>query len=334
MGEGTNLNQSRKRSGEFEIIARFFAPLAGEGAFGLKDDVAVLKPKPGHDLVVKTDGIVESVHFFKNDPPSSIAQKALRVNLSDLAAKGAEPLGYLLTLALPSWVDDAWLASFAGGLAADQKEFGLSLLGGDTDSTPGPLTISVTALGQIAEGKMIRRGGARAGDLVFVSGTIGDGGAGLAVLKAAGAKLDARQREALIARYRLPEPRLKLGRKLVGVASAALDVSDGLIADLGHIAEVSGVRIVVEATRVPMSDACRALWGTSNEAIARAATVGDDYEIAFTAPAPSLAQVQAAARESGVAVSEIGRVEAGSGVTLLDAKGAPMTLSRMGFTHF
>lgn len=323
------------RSGEFEIIARFFAPLASDpGAFGLKDDVAVLKPAPGHELVVKTDGIVESVHFFKNDPPGSIAQKALRVNLSDLAAKGAEPLGYLLTLALPDWVDDAWLAAFAAGLAEDQKKFRVSLLGGDTDGTPGPLTISVTALGQVSEGKMIRRAGARVGDLVFVSGTIGDGGAGLAVLRGEGTKLDQRQRDTLIARYRLPEPRLMLGRHLVGMASAALDVSDGLIADLGHIAETSKVRIIVEGPRVPLSPETSALWGTSNEALACAATAGDDYEIAFTAPAAKRDAVMAAAKTAGVAVSEIGRVEAGEGVVLLDAKGAAIPLAKRGFTHF
>lgn len=328
-------NESGKRSGEFEIIARYFAPLATHpGAMGLKDDVALLKPKAGNQLVLKTDGIVEGVHFFRNDPPASIAQKALRVNLSDLAAKGAESTGYLLTLALPSWVDDEWLAAFAQGLAEDQKTFGISLLGGDTDATPGPLTISVTALGQVAEGTMIPRSGARVGDRVFVSGMIGDGGAGLAVLKGEGEKLSAPQREALIARYQTPEPRLKLGQGLVGIASAALDVSDGLIADLGHIADTSNVRIVVEAGRVPMSDACRALWGSSNEAIARAATSGDDYEIAFAAPAARRDAVMAAAKKANTPVTEIGHVEKGQGVVLLDANGSSIPLKQGGFTHF
>jgi thiamine-monophosphate kinase len=329
------LSQSGKRSGEFEIIARYFAPLASDpGAFGLKDDVALVRPKPGHELVVKTDGIVESVHFFRNDPPASIAQKALRVNLSDLAAKGAEATGYLLTLALPSWVDNEWLAAFAQGLAEDQKTFGISLLGGDTDATPGPLTISVTALGQVAEGTMIRRSGASVGDRVFVSGMIGDGGAGLAVLKGEGEKLSAPQREALVARYQTPEPRLKLGQGLVGIASAALDVSDGLIADLGHIADASNVRIAVEASRVPMSDACRALWGTSNEAVARAATSGDDYEIAFTAPAAKRDEVLAAAKKANTRITEVGHVEKGQGVVLLDANGSSIPLKQGGFTHF
>lgn len=326
---------SEKRSGEFEVIAHFFAPLAKHpGALGLKDDVALLRPKPGYELVLKTDGLVEGVHFRKEDPAHTIARKALRVNLSDLAAKGAQPVGYLLTLALPEWVTDDWLAVFARGLADDQGIFDIALLGGDTDRTPGPLTISITAIGEIAEGKIIRRTGARAGDLVFVSGTIGDGGAGLAVLKGEGANLSAPLRDALIARYQIPEPRLKLGQALVGVASAALDVSDGVIADFGHIAETSNVHITIDAMRVPLSDACRALWGTSNEAVARAATSGDDYEIAFTAPPAKRDAVMAAAQRAGTPVTEIGRVEEGEGVILIDAARMEIPIKRAGFTHF
>lgn len=328
-------NGNEKRSGEFEIIAHFFAPLAKHpGALGLKDDSALIKPKPGHEFVVTTDAIIEGVHFRKDDPAHTIARKALRVNLSDLAAKGAQPAGYLLTLALPEWITNDWLAVFAKGLATDQTAFGIALLGGDTDHTPGPLIVSITAFGEITEGKMIKRSGARAGDLVFVSGAIGDGGAGLAVLKGEGGNLGAPQREALIARYQTPEPRLKLGRALIGIANAALDVSDGLIGDLGHIAETSGVRIVVDAARVPLSDACRALWGTSDEAVARAATAGDDYEIAFTAAAAKRDEIIAAARKADTPVTEIGRVEKGTGIALLDAKGSAIPLKRGGFTHF
>ena len=327
-------NGKQKRSGEFEVIARFFAPLAGKGAFGLQDDVAIVTPTLGQELVVKTDGIIVSVHFFNTDPPGSIAQKALRVNLSDLAAKGAVPIGYLLTLGLPPWVGDEWLKSFAAGLAADQKTFGIALLGGDTDATPGPLTISVTAFGQIAEGRMTRRKGARVGELVFVSGSIGDGGAGLAVSNGEGEGLSMPQRDALIARYRIPQPRLKLGQALVGVASAALDVSDGLIGDLGHIADVSNVRIAVDAARIPLSDAFLALWGASSEAIVCAATAGDDFEIAFTAPAAKRAEVMEAASKANTAVTEIGRVGKGEGVALLDAASKEIPLKRAGFTHF
>src|ERR1051325_6240577 len=212
------------RPGEFALIAQLFAPLAiAPGAFGLTDDAALVTPPPGCDLVVTADALVEGVHFLTDDPPDSIAKKALRVNLSDLAAKGAAPMGYLLVLSLPSRVDMTWLRPFAAGLAEDQQSFGPSLLGGDTTSTPGPLTIAITAFGQVPTGSMIRRAGAKAGDLVFVSGTIGDGGAGLACLKGECASLGSDEREYLIRRYRLPEPRLKLGQALRGVASAALD---------------------------------------------------------------------------------------------------------------
>lgn len=321
------------RPGEFELIAELFAPLAksAPGAFGLTDDAAVLHPAAGEELVVTADALIEGVHFLANDPPGEIAKKSLRVNLSDLAAKSAEPAGYLLALMLPDARPMEWLRAFAKGLEEDQQEFRLPLLGGDTASTPGPLAIAITALGYVPAGGMIRRAGAKPGDLVFVSGTVGDAGGGLALLKGEGAGADVTP---LIARYRLPEPRLALGRELRGLASAALDVSDGLIADLGHIAEVSKVRIAVNAAAIPRSPQLRALWGDDPEAIVRAATAGDDYEIAFTAPEKRRADVLAAATRAGVPVSEIGRVVAGEGVVLLDAKGRAMKISRAGYTHF
>ena len=309
-----------------------FAPLSkgAPGAFGLTDDAAVLAPPPGHELVLKTDAIVEGVHFFRTDPPGDIARKALRVNLSDLAAKGAVPMGYLMALLLPDWPDMAWLRAFVDGLAADQAAFGLSLMGGDTSAMPGPLAISISAFGHVPAGAMIRRAGAQPGDLVFVSGTIGDAGGGLAVLKEN--RPEDMPMPELVARYRVPEPRLALGPALRGLASASLDVSDGLMADLGHIAEVSKVRIEVEAARIPLSNALRGLWGA--EAAARAAVAGDDYEIAFTAPASRRADVANAAARSGVAVTEIGRVAAGEGAVLLDASGREIALARSGYTHF
>jgi thiamine-monophosphate kinase len=319
--------------GEFALIAKLFAPLAkAAGAFGLVDDVATLSVPEGRELVVKVDAIVEGVHFFRDDPADLVAKKALRVSLSDLAAKGATPIGYLLSLSVAPWCDDDWLGRFASGLAEDQTYFAISLLGGDTTATPGALTLSVTALGTIEAGRTIRRAGAKAGDRVFVSGTIGDAGAGLALLKGQPAALSLPEREGLIARYRLPQPRLSLGRRLVGLASASLDISDGLIADLGHIAEVSGVRIVVEAARVPLSVACAKLWGS--EAVQRAVTAGDDYEIAFTASESARADILRAAADTSTPVREIGRVEPGSGVILLDEKGEPIPIARPGFTHF
>ncbi len=323
------------RPGEFAMIDRIFAPLAtSPGALGLTDDAALVALKPGQEMVVTADTLVEGVHFFRDDPPELIAQKALRVNLSDLAAKGAEPLGYLLTLSLAPWIDEDWLKSFANGLGADQMEFGIALLGGDTTATPGPLTLSITAMGSVGLGMMIRRGGARPGDLVFVSGTIGDAGGGLAVLKGEAADASPSAREVLIGRYRRPTPRLGLGRLLPPLASASLDVSDGLLADLAHIAEVSAVGIVIEVGSIPLTPSLRELWGNSDEAVIRAATAGDDYELAFTAPAILRERVVAAAEAAGVSITEIGRVQAGSGVLLLDRAGNRLPVEKSGFTHF
>jgi thiamine-monophosphate kinase len=326
-------NSSSDRPGEFELIAELFAPLATHsGAFGLRDDAAVIAPPAGHELVLKTDAIVEGVHFFANDPPDSIAKKALRVNLSDLAAKGAVPLGYLLALSIPARVGMDWLRGFAAGLREDQAEFGISLFGGDTTSTPGPISIAISAFGQLPEGSMLRRAGAQAADLVFVSGTIGDAGGGLACLRGDASSFTETQRDVLVRRFRVPEPRVALGSALRGVASASLDVSDGLLADLGHIAEVSRVRIVVEAARLPLSPALQALQGA--EAAVFAATAGDDYEIAFTASADRRQRIAELAKQSGTAVTEIGIVEVGEGIALVDDSGREIPMPRKGFTHF
>jgi len=317
------------RLSEFEIIAKVFAPLAtSPEALGLKDDVALLPPREGHELVLKTDAIVEGVDFFPNDPPGTIARKALRVNLSDLAAKGARPSGYLLTLALPRHIDTAWLRAFARGLAADQNEFGVSLCGGDLSGTPGPLTISIMAFGYVPKGRAILRSGAKAGDLVFVSGTVGDSAGGLAALRRK------RRADRLIARYRVPQPRVALGQKLRGIASAALDVSDGLLADLGHIADVSKVHIAIEAARIPLSSSLRKFWGETRNAVLRAVTSGDDYEIAFTAPPSKRAAVLRAAKAARTPVAEIGFVMHGRGIALLDPAGKPMKVAKKGWEHF
>src|SRR6185503_4561769 len=317
-------------------IAKLFAPLAANnpGALGLSDDAATVQVPSDQELVVTTDMLVEGVHFLRDDPADLIAKKALRVNLSDLAAKGATPRNYLLGLSLAPWIGDEWLTRFAAGLAEDQKRFAVTLSGGDTTASAGPLTISITALGSVPLGRMIRRKGARPRDAVFVTGTIGDAGAGLAVLKGEGVGLSDFNRSALISRYQLPEPCVALGRQLLGIASSALDVSDGLLADLGHIAKISEAKIAIDATKIPVSDATQALWGQSQETIVRAATSGDDYEIAFTAPASARPRVEELSRRSGVAITEIGRVEAGTGAHLLDDKGKPIAVPRAGFTHF
>ena len=258
--------------------------------------------------------------FFSFDPPPSIARKALRVNLSDLAAKGAEPVHYLLNLSLPHTVTPDWLAGFAEGLAQDQNQYGVTLLGGDTGATDGPLSIAVTAFGFVPEDGMIRRGGARVGDQVYVTGTIGDSGGGLAIFRRETHSLSDADRDSLIARYRVPEPPVTFASMLRSIAHASVDVSDGLIADLGHIASASGVRIVVEGERVPLSAPLRALWNEG--ALLRAVVAGDDYQTAFTGP-------------SGLSgpFTRIGHVESGSGVVFaLDGK--EVAIPKPGYRHF
>ncbi|HUE63781.1 MAG TPA: thiamine-phosphate kinase [Rhizomicrobium sp.] len=304
---------------EFEIIARFFAPLAGEGAFGLNDDVALLPQRPGHDLIATTDTIMQGIDFFAADPAHTVAQKALRVNLSDLACKGAEPAGYLLNLSLPRDVTGSWLEAFALGLANDQKEFGLALLGGDTGATDGPLCVAVTAFGHVPHGKMVKRSGARVGDAVYVTGTIGDSGGGLAIHRGE-AKAGQDDLSYLTSRYRVPQPPVKFALQLRDVAHASVDISDGLIADLGHTASASGVRILVEGELVPLSAPLKALWG--KDALLRAVAAGDDYQIAFTGPADLIGPF-----------TRIGKVVAGDGVALLLA-GQEISIPKMGYQHF
>jgi thiamine-monophosphate kinase len=308
---------------EFGLIARYFAPLAKDpGALRLKDDAAFIPSRPGFDLVITTDQIAAETDFFPHDPAASVAKKALRVNLSDLAAKGAKPEYYLLNLALPS-VREEWLADFAAGLAQDQDQFGVSLLGGDTSATDGPLSISVTAFGFVPQGRMVKRIGARVGDAVYVTGTIGDSAGGLAIFKREKHQLSDAQRDYLTQRYQVPEPPVTFGAEsLCDLASAAIDVSDGLIADLGHLAEASGVKIEIEAEAIPRSVALRAFWGEGVEAILRAAIAGDDYQIAFTAP-PGL---------SGP-FTRIGKVQPGEGVTV-SYNGKLIAVPQPGYRHF
>jgi thiamine-monophosphate kinase len=335
------MKQSPSLPGEFELIARYFAPLATgfPGAYGLLDDAAVIAPPPGHELVVKTDAIVGGVHFLLDDPPDLIARKALRVNLSDLAAKGAVPRAYMLDIMLPKTVTEEWIAAFARGLAEDQGAYGVHLIGGDTDSTPGPVTVAITAFGDVATGRMLRRGGASAGDTVFVTGTIGDAALGLEVLRGALPDLETHAASVLVDRYRLPRPRVTLGPRLIGLASAALDVSDGLLADLRHICEVSELCALIEEPRVPLSTAARAALAISPGRIATLLTGGDDYEILFTAPPAATGMLAELSRTLDVPITVIGRMEPPSTgntaqITVLDDSGHPLNFERRGWTHF
>jgi len=320
--------------GEFERIARFFAPLAAPEALGLLDDVAIIEGPPGQQYVLKTDAIVEGVHFLPDDPADQVAQKLLRVNLSDLAGKGAVPVGYLLTTSLPRERDEAWLERFAQGLAADQRTFGIALLGGDSVATTGPVTLSVAAVGRVRAGQTVLRRGAQPGDAVFVSGTLGDGALGLKTLRGELPQLTADERAFLADRYRLPQPRLGLGQRLVGTAHAMMDISDGLVADLGHICEVSGVGATVEAARLPLSPAARAAIAGDPGLRMAALVAGDDYELLFAAPPAAEAVLMTIARDLGVPVTRIGRIEAGQGVRVLDEKGAALPIAGAGYRHF
>lgn len=313
---------------EFETIARLFVPLTrGEpGALGLGDDAAILTPRPGRDLVLTKDAIVAGVHFFPDDPADAIGAKLMRVNLSDLAAKGALPRAFLLAAALPPGLGAAWLRDFAAGIGRDLEDFGGALVGGDTVSTSGPAVFSLTAIGEVPSGTMIRRAGARAGDLVCVSGTIGDAALYVAH-RLEGAPIAGLDQ--LEDRYRLPRPRLGLGAALRGIAHAGCDVSDGLVADLGHICEQSGLGAVIEAARVPLSPAARASLAANPTLIETVLTGGDDYELVFALPAGT----DVDSLGGDVPVTVIGRFEQGQGVRVIDTAGSVMTLGRTGWRH-
>ena len=311
---------------EFARIHRHFRPLAGPGALALTDDAAVFTPPAGRELVVAADAMVAGVHFLPDDAPGLIARKLLRTNLSDLAAMGAAPFGYLMTVSVPRSTGDAWFAAFSAGLAADQREFGISLLGGDTTSTSGPVSLSLTIIGTVVPGTALRRSGARAGDGIWVTGTIGDGALGL--LAATGRLADA---DGFLAdRYRLPQPRLALGLLLHGIAHAAMDVSDGLVQDLGHLCRESGLSAELDAAAVPLSDAARAAG-----MLAACLTGGDDYELLLAVPPDREAALAAAAREAGTHVTRIGTFHDGvPAVTVRAADGAVMALDKGGWSHF
>jgi thiamine-monophosphate kinase len=327
-------SEKDKLSGEDRLIAKYFAPIATHpGALGLADDAAFIKPPPGCDLVLKADAIIGGVHFFPDDAAQSVACKALRVNLSDLAAKGAKPLGFLLSLALPKDVGDDWLSSFAEGLRSDAALFSCPLFGGDTDRTSGPITVSIAMFGSVPEGSMVRRAGARPGDLVFVSGTIGDAALGLALRKDAAWKISNAQRQHLMSRYLLPQPRTALAEAVRTHASSAMDVSDGLAGDFAKLCRVSGMAADIAADKVPLSDAAKAVLAAEPATLETALTGGDDYEIVCTIPPAKAESFRAAAKTAGVAVREIGEVKAGVGVRFLDA-GKAMAFKHASFSHF
>ncbi len=332
MGEGR-----ASGSGEDALIARYFRPVATDpGAFGLRDDAAILMTD-GRDLVVTVDAVVAGVHFLPDDPPDTIARKALRVNLSDLAAKGAEPAGFVVTLALREVAED-WLAPFARALGEDAAMFGCPLLGGDTVSTPGPVSISITAFGRVPAGAMVQRWGAVPGDHVLVTGTIGDAALGLRVLQGRAGGIFAGQPNAaafLADRYRVPQPRTALAEAVRLCANAAMDVSDGLAGDLAKLCGVSGVSARIEAEAVPLSAPAREAVAAGAVTLADLVSGGDDYEILCTVPDARLADFLARAQAVDVPVMPIGRIADGEGAPqFIDAHGAPLPLARLSYSHF
>jgi thiamine-monophosphate kinase len=332
-GEGKGL-------GEFEIIARYFAPLATDAsALSLRDDAAVLRPPEGQELVLSCDTITEGVHFLSDDPPESIGRKALAVNLSDLAGKGARPYVYLLALALPSRLHRPdWLEAFASGLGALQQRSGIALAGGDTSRTPGPLSITVTALGLVPHGHAALRHGAKRGDLLYVTGTIGDAQLGLRLLEKPGLAskwgLSKEDAEFLVGRYREPEPRNSIAVPLRNFASAAIDVSDGLVGDVGKLAAVSHVGAVIEVPRVPLSSPARKVMDSDPSLLEILLTGGDDYEVVAAIPEGSAAAFESEARAKRETVALIGHIEELDGVRVLDEGGRALKLSYKGFAHF
>ena len=323
------------RLGEADLIARYFAPLAGPAGLGLRDDAALMRPPPGEDLVLTTDALVAGVHFFAADPPRAIARKALRVNLSDLAAKGARPLGFLLTLALPSDWNEEWLGAFVEGLGADVTDFRCPILGGDTVATPGPLTLSVTAIGAVAQGRMLRRTGVRPGDRLYVTGTIGDAALGLKVRLGQDLDILEADKAFLLERYLTPQPRLALIDAMVAHASGGMDVSDGFVGDITKMLDVSGVSARVLLNCLPLSRAARAAIAVDPDLFEVAATGGDDYELLASAPRESSAAFEVAASKAGVPLTFVGEAVEGRGLAkFVGADGNSVVFEQGSYSHF
>ena len=325
------------RRGEFEFVADIFGPLATDpSALDLGDDGAILATREGMEVVVTTDAMVEGRHFTADFPPDLLGQKLLRVNLSDLAAMGAEPAAYTLTAALPIPPADDWLEAFARGLGRDQARYGVALIGGDTvaaSASAGKL-FSVTMFGHVEAGHALRRSGARPGDTVYVSGTIGDAMLGYEIARGALGAPDRESAQFLQDRFRLPSPRVKLGRELRGLVNAVVDISDGLVADLGHICQQSGVGAEISAEKVPQSGPGAVAMAATPENAVRRLTWGEDYELVFCADPAMRNKLNGLAERLGTDLTAIGSITAGSGVELLNPNGQPIAVESGGYRHF
>ncbi len=326
---------------EFELIDRYFAPLAESepGAFGLSDDAAVLSPPPNKQLVFTTDGLTAGVHFFDDENPRDVATRLIGVNLSDLAAMGAKPWVYTLSLALPSSLGVDWIADFSKELKVLQSRFAFNLIGGDTTSTLGPLTLSLTAIGTVPLGKALLRSSANAGDLIYVSGNIGDAALGLLVLQGKIDGLSEKYSHFLATRYHCPEPRVSLGQSLSGLATAATDISDGLIADLGNLAKTSGLSAEIFINQIPFSESAKAAFSIDTSLQEHALTGGDDYELIFSVPETASIKVENLAQKIGLKLSNIGILHQNiekniDTVNLLREDGQKLVYNKNGYSHF
>ncbi len=319
----------KERMLERDLIARLLKPLAAHpAARGLTDDAAVLTPPLGRDLVFTHDVLACGVHYLPGDPPSDIAWKLLAVNLSDLAAMGARPVGVLMGLGLSAGEDEAWLTGFTDGLRRALDRWDVALLGGDTVSGLAQAVLGLTAIGQVETGRALSRSGARPGDALYITGTIGDAGLGLAI-----AKGEAEPDKVLLARYRRPEPRLAFGQACVGLASAAMDVSDGVLIDAQRLAAASGVAMTVELAQLPLSDAAAIRTPRTDAALLERATAGDDYELLFSAPPEAEPVLMAAAEGARLRLTCIGSVGEGAGLTVTGLSGDHLTPARLGYEH-
>ena len=316
-------------AGEFDLIARYFAPLAGPSGLGLLDDAACIRPPAGKDLIISKDMLVEDVHFLPNSDPVDLAFKALSVNISDLAAKGAKPTEYFVGLAIPKETPTAWFEGFAKGLGEAQARYGVQLAGGDTTSTKSGIVISVTALGYVGEGQMITRAGAVPGDRVYVTGSLGRAALGLRCLQGLAA-----HDEVLVNSYLRPVPHHDFGQGLVGLATASADISDGFIADMGHICVASAVGATIQQDRLPLCSAA------TNATLANPALMpliwsgGDDYEIIFTVSTAKQGQLEALAAKTGTCFTDVGVINAEIGVELIDSLGELVHPGKAGYQHF
>ncbi len=312
---------------EFSFINKYLKPLAVnfQGSLNLSDDAAVFSPPPGCELVITKDAITEGVHFLGSESPSLIAAKALRVNLSDLASMGATPLCYFMALVLPRTTSEQWLKKFAAGLGATQAEFSIALAGGDTTANDGKLSISITAIGTVPQGTALKRSGARTGDDIYVSGTLGDSAIGLELLTSSPSPFQGEGRgdgSNFINRYLTPQPRIELGIKLRTVANACMDISDGLAQDLSHICTASNVGATIYTDKLPTTNIQKALTG------------GDDYELLFTASPEKKSQIEELSKSLQLPLTRIGEITAGNNIKILDSSGTEIKLSKKGFKHF